>query len=104
MQGTVLGAVHGMNQRTLQQLLGGWNFALAFRRELSCTLDVCYVAAQRRVANLDGPLVKGYLPRRAPKVIFVKKNVKRNRNEIEAKNSDFVVPTQRKRKKEKMKK
>ena len=50
-----------MNQRTLQQLLGGWNFALAFRRELSCTLNVCYVGAQRfpprRVANLDGPLV-----------------------------------------------
>ena len=58
---SVLGLVHGTNRAGLQQLLGGWNFVFAFRRELACVLDVADVAAQRfpprRVSHLDGALV-----------------------------------------------
>ena len=43
---TLLGAVFGFTRTTLQQLLGAWNFALSFRREALCCLDVAFVAAR----------------------------------------------------------
>ena len=54
-----------MNRVALRQLLGGWNFAFTFRREVSCVLDVSYVAEQRflprLVTNLDGALLDDLL-------------------------------------------
>ena len=33
----------GLDQTLAQSLLGTWNVALAFRRELLCVLDVAYI-------------------------------------------------------------
>ena len=57
-----------------------------------------------RKKGKEGP--KGYLPpRRAQKLIFYKRTVKRNRNEIEAqKKSDFEHRRKKKKKKKKKKK
>ena len=43
---TLVGLVVGFNRRQLQELLGGWNFAVSFRKELSCCLDIAYVASR----------------------------------------------------------
>ena len=41
---TLTGAVLGVTRTSLQQLLGAWNFALSFRREALCCLDVAFLA------------------------------------------------------------
>ena len=47
---TLTGAVLGVTRTSLQQLLGAWNFALSFRREALCCLDVAFLAARTTVA------------------------------------------------------
>ena len=42
---TMLTAAVGVNRTLLQRLLGGWAFALTFRREVFACLDVSYTAA-----------------------------------------------------------
>ena len=42
---TMLISVAGVNRTLLRRLLGGWAFALAFRREVFASLDVSYTAA-----------------------------------------------------------
>ena len=42
---TMLVAAVGVNRTLLRRLLGGWAFALAFRREAFASLDVSYTAA-----------------------------------------------------------
>ena len=62
---TLLGAVLGLNRTTLQQLLGAWNFALSFRREALCCLDVAFVAARslptRKPIRASGALLNDLL-------------------------------------------
>ena len=43
---TLTGAVLGVTRTSLQQFLGAWNFALSFRREALCCLDVAFLAAR----------------------------------------------------------
>ena len=43
---TLTSAVLGVTRTSLQQLLGAWNFALSFRREALCCLDVAFLAAR----------------------------------------------------------
>ena len=56
---------------------------------------------KKKVGKKGKECPKGYHPRWAPKLIFHKRIVKRNRNEIEAlKKSDFEHPTKKKKMKE----
>ena len=44
---TLLGALLGVTRGSLQQILGAWNFALSFRREALCCLDVAFMCARK---------------------------------------------------------
>ena len=44
---TLLGALLGITRGSLQQILGAWNFALSFRREALCCLDVAFMCAMK---------------------------------------------------------
>ena len=44
---TLLGALLGVTRGSLQQILGAWNFALSFRREALCCLDVAFLCARK---------------------------------------------------------
>ena len=62
---TLLRATPGVTRGSLQQLLGAWNFAVSFRREALCCLDVASVSAQklstRRHVPPEGALLDNLL-------------------------------------------
>ena len=63
---TLAGTVLKITRTTLQQLLGAWNFALSFRREALCCLDVAFLAARtlrtRRPIPPTGALLGLFAP------------------------------------------
>ena len=58
---SMLVAAMSVNRMLLQRLLGGWAFALAFRREAFASLDVSYTASTAmppcRRCRVNGPLL-----------------------------------------------
>ena len=53
---TLLGAALGVTRRQLQQILGVWGFAAAFRREALSVLDVAFTLARRLPQRTATPL------------------------------------------------
>ena len=55
------GSPCAVTRTSLQQLLGAWNFALSFRREALCCLDVAFIAARTLPTRRPTPPTRSLL-------------------------------------------